>query len=37
MISIVVDSVEKSYGKVKALQETSFNVAERRTIWHYRS
>ena len=28
MISIVVDSVEKSYGKVKALQETSFNVAK---------
>jgi ABC-type multidrug transport system ATPase subunit len=28
MISIVVDSVEKSYGKVKALQETSFNVSK---------
>jgi len=28
MVSVVVDSVEKSYGKVKALQETSFNVAK---------
>ena len=28
MISVVVDSVEKSYGKVKALQETSFNVSK---------
>jgi len=28
MISIVVDSLEKYYGKVKALQETSFNVAK---------
>jgi ABC-type multidrug transport system ATPase subunit len=28
MFSVVVDKVEKSYGKVKALQETSFNVAK---------
>jgi ABC-2 type transport system ATP-binding protein len=28
MVSVVVDSVEKSYGKVKALQETSFNVSK---------
>jgi ABC-type multidrug transport system ATPase subunit len=28
MISIVVDSVEKSYGKVIALRETSFNVSK---------
>src|SRR5271157_1221405 len=28
MISIIIDSVEKSYGKVKALRETSFNVSK---------
>ncbi|MGD0710181.1 MAG: ABC transporter ATP-binding protein [Bacteroidales bacterium] len=28
MISVVVDSAEKSYGKVKALQETSFIVSK---------
>jgi ABC-2 type transport system ATP-binding protein len=28
MFSVVVEKVEKSYGKVKALQETSFNVSK---------